>query len=226
MQRRYYEAYDDRYRQIHSQALQWFHDAPSPIVKETITKYGITKDQSILEIGCGEGRDAAPLLEEGYHLTASDISTEAVRFCRERWPRYADSFQILDCIRSTDAASYDFIYAVAVLHMLVPDSDREAFYRYFYGHLSDNGIGLICTMGDGMTERCSDIRNAFDLQPRVHEQTGRSVYIASTSCRMVTWETFRDEIARSGLHLLDMGITAVEPDFPKMMYAVIRKGGY
>lgn len=225
MQRRYYEAYDDRYRQIHSQSLQWFHDAPSPVVKDTILKYGITRAHSILEIGCGEGRDAAPLLEDGYDLTATDISEEAVRFCRERWPRYADRFRILDCIRSTDDASYDFIYAVAVLHMLVPDSDREAFYRYFYDHLGDNGIGLVCTMGDGMTERCSDIRNAFELQPRLHEQTGRSIHIASTSCRMVTMDIFRDELAHSGLHLLDMGITSAGPDFPQMMYAVIQKGG-
>ena len=225
MQRRYYEAYDDRYRQIHSQSLQWFHDEPSPVVKETILKYGITKVQSILEIGCGEGRDAAPLLKEGYCLTATDISTEAVRYCRERWPRHADNFRILDCIRDTNDATYNFIYAIAVLHMLILDPDREAFYRYYYDHLSDNGIGLICTMGDGSTERCSDIGNAFELQQRVHEQSGKTVHIASTSCRMVLQETFRDELVHSGLHPLEMGITAVESDFPQMMYAVVRKGG-
>ena len=225
VQRRYYEAYDDRYRQIHSRSLQWFHDEPSPVVKETILKYSITKVHSILEIGCGEGRDAAPLLDEGYRLTATDISTEAVRYCRERWPRYADNFRILDCIRDTHDAAYDFIYAIAVLHMLVLDPDREAFYRYYYDHLNDNGIGLICTMGDGSMERCTDIGNAFELQQRVHEQSGKTVHIASTSCRIVSQKTFRDELVHSGLHPLEMGITAVEPDFPQMMYAVVRKGG-
>ena len=223
MQRRYYEAYDDRYRQIHSQSLQWFHDEPSPIVKKTVLKYGITKVHSILEIGCGEGRAAAPLLEEGYRLTATDISTEAVRYCCERWPRYADNFRILDCIRDTHDATYDFIYAVAVLHMLVLDQDRDTFCRFFSDHLRDNGIGLICTMGDGSTEQCSDIGNAFELQQRVHEQSGKTVHIASTSCRVVTMEIFREELTCSGLHPLEMGITTVEPDFPQMMYAVVRK---
>ena len=83
MQRKYYEAYDDRYTQIHGQGLQWFDDAPSAIVKETISAYGITPQHKLLELGCGEGRDALPLLAEGYDLIATDISHEAIRFCRE-----------------------------------------------------------------------------------------------------------------------------------------------
>ena len=141
------------------------------------------------------------------------------------WPHHAHKFRVLDCIRGEAEGSYDLIFAVAVIHMLVEDKDRDAFYRFFREHLRDGGLGLICTMGDGDTELCSDIRNAFELQERVHEQTGRKVRIASTSCRMVTFETFREELARSGLKIIDSGITSVEPDFPQMMYAVIRKEG-
>lgn len=225
MNRKYYEAYDDRYRQVHSQEIRWFHDAPSQIVKDTITAYGSTKAHKILELGCGEGRDAFPLLQEGYDLTATDISPEAIRFCREMWPHYAHKFRVLDCIRGEAEGSYDLIFAVAVIHMLVEEEDRDAFYRFFREHLRDDGLGLICTMGDGKTELRSDISNAFDLQERIHEQTGRTVRIASTSCRMVTFETFREELARSGLKIIDSGITSVEPDFPQMMYAVICKEG-
>ncbi len=31
-ERKYYNAYDDRYRQVHEQNLQWFGENPSPIV--------------------------------------------------------------------------------------------------------------------------------------------------------------------------------------------------
>lgn len=66
--RSYYEAYEDRYQQVHREGVQWFSDSPSKIVGQVIQKYGITKQAEILEIGCGEGRDAAYLLKEGYHL--------------------------------------------------------------------------------------------------------------------------------------------------------------
>ena len=55
--KRYYEAYEARYSQVHAQGLQWSSDAPTPIVEEIIRQYG--KEQGrMLEIGCGEGRDA------------------------------------------------------------------------------------------------------------------------------------------------------------------------
>lgn len=223
MDRKYYEAYDDRYRQVHAQALQWFCEAPSPIVAETIQEFSLSPRHKLLEIGCGEGRDAFPLLRQGFDLLATDVSAEAVRFCRDRLPGHAGHFQVLDCVGGYLEGTFDFIYAVAVVHMLVPDGDRDAFYAFIRDHLTDSGIALICTMGDGTLERQSDIRTAFDTQDRVHEATGKTLQIAGTSCRMVSFRTFQDELARNGLGIIKQGITASEPDFSQMMYAVVRR---
>lgn len=222
MERKYYEAYDDRYRQIHSQNLQWFYDEPTPIVLQTINAYGIPQSQKILELGCGEGRDAYPLLQLGYDVRATDISEAAVRYAQKKWPQYGKNFAVLDCISETLEEKFDFIYAVAVVHMLVEDTHRDAFYRFIRTHLNEAGIALICTMGDGTIERQSDIRTAFDLQNRIHEQTGKQVQIASTSCRMVSFETLHKELQRNGLVLLQEGKTAAPPDFPQLMYVVVK----
>ena len=221
MERKYYEAYEDRYQQIHSIGLQWFYDDPSPIVMEIIQKLGIQKDHLILELGCGEGRDAHPLLQNGYSLLATDISPAAIDFNKKKRPEYANHFMVLDCLNGSLTDQFDFIYAVAVVHMLVEDQDRDGFYAFIRKHLKPEGIALICTMGDGNTERQSDIRTAFDLQSRVHEQTGKEVQIASTSCRVVSFETLHDELARNGLHVLKEGITKAPPDFPSLMYTVV-----
>ena len=223
MKRKYYEAYDDRYRQVHSRDLQWFCNEPTPIVGQVIDAFGISKKQKLLEIGCGEGRDAFALLRQGYDLLATDVSQEAVSFCAKRLPGYADRFQRLDCVTGALDMQFDFIYAVAVIHMLVPDPDRDAFYQFIRKHLKPGGIGLICTMGDGTEERQTDIGSAFQLQDRVHEPSGTAVQIASTSCRMVNFQTFSEELKHNGLTAVKQGITSVEPDFPQMMYAVVKK---
>lgn len=223
MERKYYEAYDDRYRQIHSKNLMWFDRNPSTIVGQIIREFDITKDKRILELGCGEGRDAFPLLKSGYRLLATDISPEAIRFCREKCPEYEDSFAVLDCVAGEISKSFDFIFAVAVLHMLVEDTDRNAFFTFIRKHLTPSGVALICTMGDGITERSSDIRTAFQLQTRIHEQTGTEVEIAGTSCRMVSFPTLREELNTNGLAILEEGITAIEPDFSSVMYAIVRR---
>jgi SAM-dependent methyltransferase len=223
MQRKYYEAYDDRYRQIHSQNLKWFDESPSAIVLETIHGFVITKENELLELGCGEGRDAFPLLQAGFRLLATDISPEAIRFCREKHPEYKENFAVLDCVAGKCGQQFDFIYAVAVVHMLVDDGDRNAFYTFICDHLPPNGIALICTMGDGVMERSSDTQTAFDLQERIHEQSGKVVQIAGTSCRMVSFSAFRKELKANNLAIVKEGITSVEPDFSTMMYAVVRR---
>lgn len=222
-ERKYYEAYDDRYQQVHAQSLQWFSDTPSEIIGEVMQAFSVTPDRRILEIGCGEGRDAAPILEKGYNLLATDISPEAISYCCRKFPKYASSFRVLDCVSGRLEEKFDFIYAVAVIHMLVEERDRAAFYRFIRSHLTDEGIALICTMGDGSTERKSDISTAFSLQERTHEQTGRTVSIAGTSCRMVNWDTFHAELSENGLDVIQDGMTSIPSVFPEMMYAVVRR---
>lgn len=222
MQRKYYEAYDDRYRQIHELDLQWSYDNPTPIVMETIKEFKVGHNDRILELGCGEGRDAFPLLKDGYCLLATDISPEAIRYAQKKCPKHAANFGVLDCVAGDTAVKYDFIYAVAVIHMLVEDEDRDGFYTFIREHLNPGGIALICSMGDGKMERKTEVEGAFDLQERVHEQTGTPVQIASTTCRMVSFETLHEELRRNGLEILKEGITAALPDFNSLMYAVVR----
>ena len=223
MNRKYFEDYDDRYRQVHAENLRWFDSAPSAIVGQVLSEWKVPKTAKLLEIGCGEGRDAKFLLEKGYSLLATDISSEAVAYCKKENPNFADHFQTLDCTKDTLQTKFDFIYAVAVIHMLVLDEDRNAFYRFIREHLTETGAALICTMGDGEMERSSDISNAFDLQERVHEPTGRTVQIAGTSYRAVSFATFDRELEENGLKILKQGLTNIEPDYWKMMYAVVKR---
>lgn len=222
-ERKYYEAYDDRYRQAHAENIQWFSEEPSSIVAHVIGRFNIQPSQPILEIGCGEGRDARPLLNQGFGLWATDISSEAVSYCQKLDPEHSDSYRVLDCVRGRMDERFDFIYAVAVLHMLVEDNDRAAFYRFIRDHLNSDGIALICTMGNGSFERSSDISTAFDLQERTHQESGKTLKLAGTSCRMVSFPTFEAEIARNGLEILEKGFSPIEPDFSEMMYAVVKR---
>ena len=115
---------------------------------------------------------------------------------------------------------FDFIYSVAVVHMLVLDEDRNGFYQFIHRHLKSDGIALICSMGDGNYEMQSDISNAFELQEREHE-TGKMM-VAGTSCRMVSFSTFENELLRNGLKIIEKGITSAMPNFNSLMYAIVQ----
>lgn len=82
--RKYYAAYDERYKTAHAHGVSWSSDVSTPIVMEVIKKFGINHEHRLLEIGCGEGRDSRAVLEHGYQLMATDISTEAITYCKKR----------------------------------------------------------------------------------------------------------------------------------------------
>lgn len=218
--KKYYEAYEQRYKTIHEKGYGWFADAPTPIVHDVIKRYGIDKNVKMLEIGCGEGRDAIPLLKQGYDIYATDVSPEAVSYCRKLAPCNADRFDVLDCLNSTNTERYGFIYAVAVVHMLLLDEDRNRFYSFIKDHLTYDGIALICSMGDGVTEKMTDINEAFVLQNREHP-SGK-IKVAGTSFRMVSEPNFEKEITDSGMQIIEKGITDGAPDYFKLMYAVVK----
>lgn len=220
---KYYNAYDKRYKQVHNMNLQWSSNEPSLILQDIISKYKIKNTHSILEIGCGEGRDAFWLLENHYHVLGSDISKEAIAYCKKKNPLFADFFMELDVCKDNISKSFDFIYSIAVIHMLVKQEDRNKFLSFIRDHLTNEGYGLLLTMGDGEIEMSSDITKAFDNVQRIHQETGEEISIAATSCRMVNFKTFEKEISDNGLYIIEKGITSIVPDFPQIMYALVKK---
>ena len=219
--RPYYEAYEERYKAVHETGAAWFSDAPTPIVGDVLARYGVSRDAPMLELGCGEGRDAFPLLDAGYDLLATDVSPAAVAWCRERRPEHAPRFRALDAVRGELEGEYPFIFAVAVIHMLLEDADRAAFYRFVREHLTEDGLALLCSMGDGEEERRTDPADAFALREREHG--GKTVRVASTSCRTVSWETWEKELADDGLFIRERGMTSIPGEFPDLMYVVVEK---
>ena len=105
--------------------------------------------------------------------------------------------------------------------MLVEDEDRKGFYRFIKDHLSDSGIALVCSMGDGESEFSTKAEDAFEIRERNH--FSGPVQVASTSCRMVGFQRFEEEISEAGLTIVEKGLTSAMPDFDSLLYAVIRK---
>ena len=72
--------YDDKYRTIVAQRRNlalWHHEALSFLK-------ALDRNQSLLEIGCGDGRLLEPISELGFEALGIDVSAEAVAQCRTK----------------------------------------------------------------------------------------------------------------------------------------------
>ena len=220
---KYYEAYDKRYKQVHDKGLSWSPNTNTPIVEDTINKFHLEKSK-ILEIGCGEGRDAKYLLNKNYDILATDISKEAINYCQKNDINHKDSYRVLDALKDNSLKDkFGFIYTIACLHMLVLDEDRNKFYKYIYNHLEDNGYSLMLTMGDGIKSSKSDITKAFDNIKRIHQESNQIIDVAATSCRIVNFDTLLDEVKNIGFDTIEYGVTEIENHFNEIMYIIIKK---
>ena len=219
----YYEAYDKRYKQVHSKGLTWSSDNSTKILKDIINKYHL-KNEKMFEIGCGEGRDARYLLNNNCNVLATDISKEAIDYCIRKDLNHKDNYKMLNVLDDTSLnEKFGFIYSIACLHMLVLDKDRNNFYKYIYNHLKENSYALILTMGDGINESKSDISEAFDNVKRIHQETNKEISIAKTSCRIVNFDTLFNEVTNNQFEIIEQGITKIEKHFDKIMYILIKK---
>lgn len=78
-----------------------------------------------LDIGCGNGKSTAHLLEQGCEVTGIDVSETAVRVCQERFP--SARFVVADASKLPfPDGSFDLVLLVHVLEHLDAPSRQQA----------------------------------------------------------------------------------------------------
>lgn len=204
--------------------MLWATTKNTKEVIDAIEKYKISKRDKILDLGCGESRDASFLLNEGYNVTAIDYSNEAINKCNELTNnKYQESFKQLDIFKDLLDDKFKFIYSIAVMHMFVLNIHRNKYLKFIYNHLEDSGLALICVMGDGKKEYASDINDALKNSKRKLLHNNEDVEVATTSCRIVNMDTFKNELTNNGFLIKRMWISEDIPEFDKSMCAIVTK---
>ncbi len=218
----YYAAYDLRYLFVHQKNMLWNSKKNTIDILKIMNEFKISKDSKILDLGCGEGRDAFYLLDKGYDVTCFDYSKNAINMCNKLSNnKYIDKFRVFDIMKDETLEKFSFIYSVSVLHMFVLDYHRDKFLKFIYEHLDDSGLSLIIVMGDGNTNYKSNINDAFKNQNRVLEN--ELVIVPNTSCRIVPWDFFLEEIRKNKLVVVKKYISKDVPDFSECMCVLLKK---
>jgi SAM-dependent methyltransferase len=81
----------------------------------------------VLEIGCGDGRDAKAIIERTPHYTGIDISTELIALARNHMPKA--HFEVADAAIYKMTRSLDIIFAFASLLHLSKDEVADVLRR-------------------------------------------------------------------------------------------------
>lgn len=95
--------------------LQWLKEC-SPL----------TEDKRAIVIGCGVGDDAEAISDAGYSVVAFDISPEAIRLCKERYPETRVEYRVANLFDypAEWREAFDLIYECNTIQVL-PGKYRE-----------------------------------------------------------------------------------------------------
>ena len=108
----------------------------------------LTPGARILEIGCNVGRNLAHLFEAGHRdLTGIEINTAALALLRESFPELGQTATLIgapveDVIRDLPDASFDMVFAMAVLEHIHPDSE------WIFGEMVRISRSVVVTIED------------------------------------------------------------------------------
>ena len=102
------------------------------------------KPYRVLDIGCGEGKDAVFFAKCGYDVTALDISEQGI----EKAKKLAEHNQVevrffkADLFDYRPDTEYDIIFSSGVLHF-VPENNRVELCDSLKAHTTDTGINAL-----------------------------------------------------------------------------------
>jgi SAM-dependent methyltransferase len=126
--------------------------------------------KTVLDLGCGQGRIAIPLAQDGYQVTAVDWSPDALaaakRYAAGRRQPTFHRGEIIQWLRETPDSAYDAVLALEVLYMM--DGWRRVV-NEAYRVVAAGGVCILGFRPQLFYLRYHARRGEFDLVARVSQ---------------------------------------------------------
>lgn len=125
----------------------------------------ISSASKVLEVGCGNGRDAVYLSAQGNDMIALDASEAAIKFCRKQYEDMPINFLsgTISNLMPENEANFDVIYTRFCLHAMTIREEKE-----FFNVASE----LLCPNGEIHIE-CRSINDPLARKGEVISPTER-----------------------------------------------------
>ena len=221
IQYRYYTTYEDRYRRVYAQGVEyWTGDQEIAVVIGLVDDFikfskGTPFSHSIIEFGCGEGFLAEHFLQKGYSYLGVDISPSALNKARNRISESDSRFMIGDVTNLPEVRSGSFDIALDnyCLHMFVTDADRKRYLGEVKRTLKPGGYAWFHEIGqrDRFHDRIESIDEFLVKYPMdlnacetrcVYTKTGKkTVQLPRLPARFNNCEGYHDEIKAAGFEI-------------------------
>lgn len=98
----------------------------------------------VMELACGSGEITIALSQEGYHVSASDLSSDMVHAAIAKPGSEAIAWSVMDMSKFEDEHVYDGILCLCdSFNYLLSDTQVDHMFTQVYSHLRDQGVFIM-----------------------------------------------------------------------------------
>lgn len=136
--------WEARYQETPVEQLPWFQAGLDADFERALEQLEITAAR-IFDIGCGPGTQVVALAQQGFDVTASDVSWSAVKSARRlaEVEQTTIDFYVDDVLDSKLAGPFDLILDRGVFHCFADAADQQAYLATVKRLLKPDGLLLL-----------------------------------------------------------------------------------
>lgn len=117
---------------------------------DQLLRGAIGVNDTILDAGCGSGRNLRFFVEHGYNITAFDPKKEHIAALKEKYPDYAHQLYTSTIENFEPHSRYDYIICSAVLHFVTDHAHFETMFSRLVDMMATGAtlfVRMTTTMG-------------------------------------------------------------------------------
>jgi cyclopropane fatty-acyl-phospholipid synthase-like methyltransferase len=147
---------------------------------------------TLLELGCGNGRDCLYFAKKGIQVTAIDESEFSIKNLQEKYLQTGIKFIADDFVVSKELTEtqYDYIYSRFTVHS-ISEEQQEILFKNVYNALNKDGLFMI------------EVRSIYDELFGKGEPVGRNAYIFNDHYRrFIDLEELQSSLIALGFNII------------------------
>ena len=196
---------------------QYYKKNPNPVEPSTFARFTsgfLHPGNSLIELGCGIGRDSVFFAQNNLNVTAIDQVESEMDYLNHKYSLYNLDFKADDFTRLNSDKSYDYVYSRFTLHSINEEAESRVL-KWIGSNLKDQGYFFL------------EVRSINDPMFQKGEKISDNENVTTHYRRYLNLEDTINKIEKCGLKIIyqleSQGLAVYKDDDPMLIRIVAQK---
>lgn len=196
---------------------QYYKKNPNPVEPSTFARFTsgfLHPGNSLIELGCGNGRDSVFFAQNNLNVTAIDQVESEMDYLNHKYSLYNLDFKADDFTRLNSDKSYDYVYSRFTLHSINEEAESRVL-KWIGSNLKYQGYFFL------------EVRSINDPMFQKGEKISDNENVTTHYRRYLNLEDTINKIEKCGLKIIyqleSQGLAVYKDDDPMLIRIVAQK---